>query len=92
MLMWIRQGPHLLLTLYACVPCFCLLCVPLLVSTSEHGFVSVSSRCCFLCGCLEEEGEKESRRWMKREKKDVPNNSPTPHLSPCISPMSTHSR
>ena len=23
---------------------------------------------------------------MKREKKDVPNNSPTPHLSPCISP------
>ena len=29
---------------------------------------------------------------MKREKKDVPNNSPIPHLSPCILPMSTHSR
>ena len=24
---------------------------------------------------------------MKREKKDMPNNPPTPHLSPCISPM-----
>ena len=43
-------------------------------------------------GRAEEVGKKESRRWMKREKKDVPNNSPTPHLSPCISPMSTHSR